>query len=193
MWIVTREMKLLFPLLFLSPSFARLYDWTKEVNLFPTQRFGQNVSQEKALNLLSLNFFRLYDIFYKLIFDMIWYLRTLINFAYRKIAGLLVRQVVGIAGSLGKSQLGDFNLSDFLSTIFILIHPTGTSSNWHFPQLALFANFFGAFENLSPPTAGRPRSQLCTKYDADRYFSNKSKKKFWFLKMNIFTKYIHYA
>jgi len=38
-------MKLLLTFLFLSPSFARLYDWTKEVNLFPTQRFDQNVSQ----------------------------------------------------------------------------------------------------------------------------------------------------
>ena len=39
--------------------------------------------------------------------------------------------------------------------------PTGTSPNWHLPQLALpqlalFANFFNAIENFSPPTAGTP-------------------------------------
>ena len=49
--------------------------------------------------------------------------RDLFFWVYRNLGDFsLGRGPVGGSSSLGKCQLGDFNLSDFLRTIFILIH-----------------------------------------------------------------------
>ena len=54
-------------------------------------------------------------------------------------------------------QLGDFSLGRFFCPLTGTSPPTGSSPNWQFPQLALFAKFVCVIENWSPPTAGQPK------------------------------------
>ena len=59
---------------------------------------------------------------------------------------------VGGSASLGKCKLGE----DHCLTATGNSLPTGSSPNWHFPQLAFFGIFFCTIENLSLQTAVTP-------------------------------------